>query len=226
MEKQVLAELKAIREAISILVGSSHLPKDEQFSQTILDQAAKKYKKLIIEREEWLVDYDLRDIFKGVGYGAGKFLREELCFTQYIVKGKSCYYNRKALIALARELKKRDVDLARYIEYKNDKAKFDAKSKSLASKKLATYILPDDMHNIQNNNPPKPNRNLIVAEIEQLQTEFKELKMGDYIDIHNNHAIYKSDYMLKKYRDDPNRKRYSKWIVSFNCANKALELVM
>ncbi|HEY4198868.1 MAG TPA: hypothetical protein VGM63_25185 [Mucilaginibacter sp.] len=226
MQKQILAELKGLREVMTVLVGSSELPEGEQFSKTVLDKAAKEFKKLSTERNAWVEEYQLDRIFKGARYGSGKFLREELGFTQYFLKGRSHYYSRKALLALARELKERKVNLARYIEYRNEKANFEARlKKASGKKKLAAYQLPDDMHDIETSETPKPARHPITDELERLEVEFEELKMAEYINIYKTFAMLKADYHFAKFRDEAYRQRCKKWIENFNYANRALDMI-
>jgi hypothetical protein len=116
------------------------------------------------------------------------------------------------------------VNLARYIEYKEDKAKFEAKAKTAAGrKKLAAYVLPEDMRAIETSATPPPAKRLITEELQRLQTEFKEY--SEYIDAYNGYATLKSDYHFKHFRDAAFRSRCKKWIEQYNYANRALELL-
>ena len=54
MQKELLAEIKELRAAISTLIGTSDLLPEEQFSKEALDKAAKQFQKLSIERGEWV----------------------------------------------------------------------------------------------------------------------------------------------------------------------------
>jgi len=226
MQKEILAELKVLRKAVATLAGTADLPEEEQLNAAALAKAAKEFKQLSSARNVWLEEYQLDKIFKGVRYGAGKFLREELGFTRYFTHGRGHFYHRKALLALARELKERKVNLARYIEYKGEKAKFEAKAKTaIGQKKLAAYVLPVDMVHIETSETPKPAKRLVTEELEQLQAEFKEYKLGEYIDAYNGFAMLKYDYHFAKFRDAAFRARCKKWIENFNYASRALNLL-
>ena len=52
MQKELLAEIKELKIAISTLIGTSDLHPEEQFSKEALDKAAKQFQKLSIERGE------------------------------------------------------------------------------------------------------------------------------------------------------------------------------
>ncbi|MFD2871967.1 hypothetical protein ACFS5N_05775 [Mucilaginibacter ximonensis] len=220
MEKAVLAELKAIRAALATLAGTSDLPEGEQLNLVALEKAAKEFKKLSTLRKAWVEEYQLSSVFKDVRHGTGKFLREELGFTAYFTHGRGHFYNRKALLALARELKERKVNLARYMEYKTDRAKFEAKVKKA---KLAVYVLADDMRNIETSVTPAPSKILVTDEIKRLEGEFDEFR--EYVDAYEGFAMMKSDYFFSKFRDAAFRARCKKWIESYNYAHEALRLL-
>jgi len=223
MQKEILAELKALREAVAILAGTQEMKPEKQLSPAVLNKVAKEFKKLDRKNKEWIQEHDLYGIFRGTNYGVGKYLREELKFTQWLMKGKSYYYNRKAIMDLVKELKSRKVNLARYIELKNQQAKFEAWVKTAAAqKKMVAYQLPDDMYEVETWRAPRPSERLIIAELERLKTEFEEMKMGEYIDIYKSFAVHKIDYMFAKFRDETYRQRCKKWIENYNYAKRAL----
>lgn len=223
MQKEIIAELKALREAVTILAGTQEMKPEKQLSPAILNKVAKEFKKLDRKNKEWVQEYDLYSIFKGTNYGVGKYLREELKFAQWLMKGKSYYYNRKAVLDLAKELKVRKVNLGRYIELKNQQAKFETWVKTAAAqKKIIAYQLPNDMLDVETSPTPRPSERLITDELRRLETEFEEMKMGDYIDIYNSFAVHKIDYTFAKFRDEAYRQRCKKWIENYNYAKRAL----
>ena len=124
MEKEILSEIKQLKAAISKLIGTADLPAKEQFSTAALDKAAKQFQKLSIERSEWVEEYNIDKYIKNARYRAGAFIRQEFGFSNYFKRGQTYYYNKKDLMALAKELKARNVDLGRYMEYIEDQAKF------------------------------------------------------------------------------------------------------
>ena len=62
METQILKEIKEIRKLLSKLTGTSELPVKQQFSSEALDKAAKEFKRLSIERGEWITENELPKI--------------------------------------------------------------------------------------------------------------------------------------------------------------------
>jgi hypothetical protein len=56
MQNELLAEIRQLKAVISTLIGTSDLPAKERFSKEALARAAKEFKKLSIERGEWLTD--------------------------------------------------------------------------------------------------------------------------------------------------------------------------
>jgi hypothetical protein len=123
-EDQILNEIKELRSAIAKLIGSSELPVKQQFSSAALDKASAEYKKLSIERGEWVPSDGVKKIIKTAPYNTGSFLINEFAFTNYFKRSRSPYYNKQDLIALGKELSRRNIDLARYMELRADQATF------------------------------------------------------------------------------------------------------
>ena len=124
MQKELLAEIKELKAAISTLIGTSDLHPEEQFSKEALDKAAKQFQKLSIERGDWVNDSDITKYIKNAHYRAGAFIIREFNFTNYFKSGRTFFFNKKDLIALAKELKERNVNLGRYMEYIDDQVRF------------------------------------------------------------------------------------------------------
>lgn len=231
MQKQILAELKELRVIVSKLIGSSDLPEEEQFSIEKINRAAKEFRKLFISREDWVSESDLYKYLKGTHYGAGKFIRKEFGFSNYFVQGNTHYYNRTDILNLAKALKERNVSLGKYIELRTSQDSFKkylaaAAINKKASKKKFPYNLPDDLENITASESPKPSIELIETDLRNLEAEFFEYKLADYIDIFkNSYAMVKFEYSFSKYYPSEVKQRSKKWCERYNYANHALVLL-
>lgn len=120
MEKQILEELKELKAAELQLAGTANQPKTEQLSAATLNKVAKEFQKLKKTSDEWLSEDELYKYFKDTHYGTGKFIREQFAFSNYFKHGRTHYYNKTDILALAKELKERNVKLARYIKLKEE----------------------------------------------------------------------------------------------------------
>lgn len=231
MNKEILAEIKKLTSALTQVIGLNTLSEEDQFSKEALDKAASEFQKLSIERGDWVTESDIIKIIKNAPYGSGKFIREEFNFTNHFKRGKSYYYNKKDLMALGRELKQRNVDLKRYMEYKVDSAKFDklladAKSNNKGKRKGKSFILTDEVNNISTSPPPTPQLEIIKADIKRLKEEFFENNFSNYVDIyHENHAMMKFEYYFNKYLDSTTKRKCRKWCDEFNYANHTIALI-
>lgn len=228
MQKQILTELKELRSVLSVLVGTSDLPPDAQFSTAALDKAANEFKKMQISRGEWVSEHDISKYVKDAGWSAGSFIRNELHFSNFFKQGRTYYYNKAGLIALSKELKARNVNLSRYIQFKQSEEAFGKKvaeaTKNRKSTKNRPYELPDDMQNITTSQPPPPSVDLVKANIKSLEDDFFKNELSQYIDIYNGtYAMMKNDYMFLRYRDRQLGSKCRKWCDNFNYANDALK---
>jgi hypothetical protein len=231
MEKEILSEIKQLRADISKLIGTSELQPKDQFSKEALDKAAKQFQKLSIERGEWIEEYNISRYIKNAHYRAGAFIRQEFGFSNYFKRGQTYYYNKKDLIALAKELKARNVDLGRYMEYIEDQAKFkkyleSANENGKGKKKRKSFQLPYDLKDIITTPAKAPSVEAIREDLKKLKEEFFQFNLSDYIDIYKgNHAMMKFIYHYQKYLEPDLKKRCKRWCENFNYANHALELV-
>ncbi len=230
MEQQILNELKELRNALVILVGTSELPKSQQLSKVALEKAAKSFQKLDLQNKSWLTDYELEKYFKGAHHGAGKFIREEFGFSNFFIRGRSYYYNKEDVQSLAKELKARNVNLKRYMELKADQGIFKQKILSALSNKKKSkskpYLIEDSLQDINTSNPPRPSVDLIKEDLKKLEEEFFQYKLGDYIDIYKgSYAMIKYEYHFSKYMKSEIKSRTKKWCEQFNYANHALGLL-
>ena len=96
------------------------MSKGEQFSKAYLDKAAKEFKKLSIERGEWVEESKIDKIIRDAPYRCGAFIQREFGFTNFFKYGRTTFYNRKDLLALVRELKERNINFNRLHEYRED----------------------------------------------------------------------------------------------------------
>lgn len=231
MHQEILAEIKKLTSALTQVIGLNTLSEEDQFSKEALDKATIEFQKLSIERGDWVRENDIDKIIKNAPHGSGKFIREEFNFTNHFKRGKSYYYNKKDLMALGRELKQRNVDLERYMEYKADSAKFDklltdAKSNNKGKRKGKSFILTDEVSNITTSPPPAPQLEIIKADIKKLKEEFFVNNFSNYVDIyHDNHAMMKFEYYFDKYLDSTIKRKCRKWCDDFNYANHTIALI-
>lgn len=231
MQNELLSEIQGLKAVITRLIGTSDLPPEQQFSREALDKAAKQFQKIIIERGEWVEDRDICRYIKNSSYQAGTFIRQEFGFTNYFKRGHTYYYNKKDLIALGKELKDRNINLGRYIEYIHDLAKFkkniaDAAENKNRKRKKKSFQLPYNLGDITTSPPKMPSATIISEDIKRLKEEFFQHNLSDYIDIYRDtYAMMKSIYHLQKYLDPELKKRSKKWCENFNYANYALEVV-
>src|SRR5690606_33616731 len=176
---------------------TSNSPHGERFSTEALDQAAKYFQKLSIDRGEWIEEWDIGKIIKDAPYNkAGAFIRTEFGFSNYFKRGKKFYYNKQDLIALSQELKARNINLKRYCELRDDELKFkklvESASANTKGKGRKRFTLPYDVRDITTSSPKAPSEVVIRESLETLKEEFFRYKLSEYVDIHNgNHAMVK-----------------------------------
>jgi hypothetical protein len=231
MQKEVLSEIKEIKTLLSKLIGTSDLSTTEQFSKDSLDKAAKQFQKLSIERSEWVEESSIYKYIKNAHYRAGVFIRQEFGFSNCFKRGRTFYYNKKDLIALGKELKARNVDLGRYMEYREDEAKFRKYLETISQsnkgkKRKKSFDLPYDLKDITIANAKAPSADIIKQDLAKLKEDFFEYNIADYVDIYNgNHAMMKYIYHFEKYLEPGLKKKCERWCDNFNYANHALEMV-
>ena len=231
MQSELLAEIRSLKAAIATLIGTSDLSPKEQFSKETLDKAAKQFQKLSIERGDWISDDNIDKFIKKAPYRSGAFIIKEFQFSNYFKTGYNYYFNKNDLIELSNELKKRNIDLKRYMEMVGDQAKFQKLIQSAAvnknaSKKKQAFQIPKGINNITTSPIPKPSADIIKADIKRLKDEFFEHKLVEYIDIYQGtHAMMKFIYTFDKYMEPELKRRAKRWCDDFNYANHALEEV-
>ena len=112
MEDKILIELKQIRKLLSEVVGTTDLPVTHKFSKEALSKAAKEFRKLSIERGQWIPSHDIKKIIKHAHWNSTKIIIEKFESTNYFKRGSTFYFNKKDLVELNKELKKRNINLA------------------------------------------------------------------------------------------------------------------
>lgn len=231
MEKQILKEIKELKAVLARVIGTADLATRDQFSKETIAKVAQEYKKLSIERGEWVKGDDLYRVMKGAHYQTGRFIREVFGFKNYFKKGQTYYYYRKDILALDKELRQRNVDLGRYMELKADQEKFkkyvaSATQFKKGKQKAKPYELPEDTRDVTTSSAKLPSAELVREDIKRLKEEFFQHNMAEYVDIyHETHAMFKHIYFFEKYIDPAIKRRCRKWCDDFNYANHALELV-
>ncbi|MBK7310362.1 MAG: hypothetical protein IPI93_06110 [Sphingobacteriaceae bacterium] len=223
-EIEILNELKKLNTVLSKVLGSSELTESKRFSKESIDKAAKEFQKLAIQRGEWVKNEGISKYIKNAPYNPAKFIIEELKFGNYFKRGHQYYLNKTDLIKLGQELKDRDVNLKRYLEFKDDKAKFDKYLKKvLKNPSKIPYELPEDMLNITTSKPPSPLISKIREHVKQLKREFEECEYGKHIDVYqDSYAMFKDFYRYRDYLDKDLLRRLNKWRDDFNLANSLI----
>ncbi len=229
METDILKELSEIKFILAKVTGTSDLEIKDRFSLEALDKAAQHFQQMCIDREEYIDDWKIDGIIKG-GHRSGAFIRNEFGFSNCFKRGSRYYYNKTDLVALAKELKARKVDLRRYMELRDDEEKFkkllDAALSNTQGKRGKKFDLPFDVRDIVTSSPKAPSADVVRAEISNLKEEYFKFNMAEYVDIHKgNHAMVKYEYYFEKYIKPDIKKRCKRWCDNFNYANNALKLI-
>ncbi|MBN8852404.1 MAG: hypothetical protein J0H07_11155 [Sphingobacteriales bacterium] len=232
MDKKIFTELHELRLLLAKVVGTADQPKEKQFSEEAIANAAKAYRKMTIDRGDWLTENELP---KYLGpcppWRAGAFIQEAFAFNHVIKKGREYLYYKKDIEALGQEVKAHNINLRRYKEFIDDKAAFDkkvaaAKGPAKKGSKDKRYQMPPNVNNITTNAIPKPDAELVRQDLANLKTEFNQGKYEAYIDVYKGtHAMLKFMYHFEKYLEPSLKRRCKKWCDNFNYANHALELI-
>lgn len=231
MEEKVLKELIGIKKILSELIGTSELSTKERFSKAAITNAAKEYRKMAIERGEWLKGYEISKVIRNAPRRADKVIIEKFGFTNYFKQGKTNYFNRKDLVALNKELKNKNINLSEYYVLLESQANFEKYRKraeeNVCKKSKTRYSIPENLKNLNSKHYPPPSKEVIIAEISGLKEEFKKFDLVEYISFFEKetYAWFKYDYKFDRYLD-PKLKKYCKdWCFKFNYANDALKKI-
>jgi len=231
MEEKILDEIKQIRKLLSEMLGTSDLPAKEKFSKEAIAKAAKEHRKLSIERGEWISSHDIKMVIKHAPWNSGKLIVEKFQFTNYFIRGKTYYFNRKDLIELNIELKKKNIDIKTYYELLEDKEKFqkyiDSISKKNGKKLKKPYLIPEGLRDIFSVPYSPSSEELVRNEIETLMAEYQKFNLSEYINLYDNktYGSVKFEYYLDRYQKPELKKFYNDWAYRFNYANAALKRI-
>jgi len=230
MEEKVLKELKAIKKLLSEVIGTSELPAREKFSKAAITKAAKEYRKMAIERGEWVSSYDIDKVMKNAPWRANKIIIDQFGFTNYFKRGNQTYFNRKDLIALNKELKKRNINFKEYAELLEDQEKFEkyVKNIELGKTRRPHFKIPENLKDINLKPYSPPSEEIVRNEIKELMEEYNKFDLSEYISLYYNqtYASFKYDYTFDRYLE-PKLKKYCKdWCFKFNYANNALKKIL
>jgi hypothetical protein len=225
----ILQQIQELKGMLSIVIGTADRVGEDRFSTEALNDAAKLFQRMSIERGDWVSEKALEHYLGPCPWNAGAFIRKEFAFTSWVKKGREYRYSKKDLVALGQELKAHNIDLKRYQEFLEDKAAFDkraAKTQVTTAAKSKAYHFPKGVKNITTTEIPRPDPEVVRQDIAQLKQAFKEAKLGAYIDIYKGtHAMLKHLYYFQKYLEPGLKRRCQKWCEDFNYANHALELI-
>lgn len=224
-QEQILNEIKELKSIIAKLLGLSSPSTENPFSTEALEKAAKDYRKLSIERGEWVSSHEIDKHIKSASYNPANFIIRELEFSNYFKRGSTYYFNKQDLIALAKELKDRNIDLGRYEELKADQEKFKKYLENASQNKKGkkAFKLPKDVKDIISVPAKIPPVEELKADLKKLREEYLQYKLIEYIDIYrDSYAMSKHLYYIQKYIEPDVRKRINKWVTDFNNVNHLL----
>ena len=230
-DDKIFAELKQIRKLLSDLVGTSDLPAKEKFSREAISKAATKFKKMQIERGEWVENSDVDKIIKHAPYAPAKLLIEQFKFKNYFKRGNTYYFKKKDLIDLGKELKKKNINLEKYEELLRDKEKFEKYVESITNpdnRKSRRFKIPEGLENIFSEPYSPPNEELVRNEIKTLMEEYYKFDLSEYVDLYykKTYAMFKYIYHWDKYLEPKTKKFCKDWCEKFNYANGALKKIL
>ena len=231
MEDKILTELKQIRRLLSEIVGTTDLPASQKFSKEAISKAANEFRKLSIERGNWISSHDIRKVIKHAHWNSDKIIIDKFQFTNYFKRGNTYYFNRKDLIELDKELKRRKINLEKYHELVNDQEKFQKYIRGILlpkGKKTRNHFkIPESLRDIFSTPYSAPTEELVRNEINTLMEEYKKFALSEYIDLFEGktYALFKYDYSFDRYLKPELKKFCKDWSFKFNYANTALKRI-
>lgn len=232
MEDKILSELKQIRKLLADVVGTTDLPTNQKFSKEAIAKAAKEFKKLSIERGQWIPGHDIHKVIRHADYNSAKIILDKFEFKNYFIRGKTYYFNRKDLVELNKELKKRNINLEKYGELVNDKEKFQKYVRNIllpkGTKTRKHFKVPEGLKDIFSKPYSAPTEELVRNEINTLMDEYKKFDLSEYIDLYEGktHALFKYNYSFDRYLKPELKKFCKDWSFKFNYANTALKRIL
>ncbi|MEX0981368.1 MAG: hypothetical protein WD577_11060 [Bacteroidales bacterium] len=231
-EDMIFAELKQLRKLLSNLIGTQDLPAKEKFSREAISKAAKEFRNLQIARKEWIESYEIKSVIKHANYNSGKILIEQFQFKNYFKRGSTYYFKKKDLIDLAKELRKKNINLEKYDELLRDKEKFQKYLDSILQKPGAKsrkrYKISEGLENIFSVPYTLQIEDQIRDEINVLMEEYNKFNLSEYVDLYEqrSYSLFKYQYNFDRYLK-PELKKYCKdWCFKFNYAQAALKRII
>jgi Ca2+-binding EF-hand superfamily protein len=231
MEDKILYELKQIRKLLSDVVGTTDLPASQKFSKESIAKAAKEFRKLSIERGQWIPGHDIQKVIRHADYNSAKIILDKFEFANYFKRGSTFYFNRTDLVELNKELKKRNINLEKYGELVQDKEKFQKYLRGIllpkGTKTRKHFKIPEGLKDIFSKPYSAPTEELVRKEIETLMEEYKKFDLSEYIDLYEGktHALFKYNYSFDRYLKPELKKFCKDWSFKFNYANTALRRI-
>lgn len=232
VDDRVLTEIKQIRRLLSELIGTTDLPASQKFSKEALSEATKEFRKLSIERGNWIPSDEISKVIKRAPWHSGKVIIEKFEFSNYFKRGSTLYFNKKDLMELNQELKKRNIDFRKYCELVEDKEKFQKYVRSIilpkGKKTRPRYKVPEGLRDIFSKPYSAPTEELVRNEINALMEEYKKYDLSEYIDLYEEktYALFKYDYSFDRYLNPELKKFCKDWCFKFNYANTALKRIL
>ncbi len=233
MEDAILRELKQIRKLLSLIVGTSDLPPQQQFSKDAVAKAAREYRKLSIQRGEWVEKYNIDRVIKHAPYNnTDKILIDKFGFTAYFRFGKTLYFNKKVLQELNKELKNKNINLETYNNLLNEQEKFEKNISKIISSKgkkpSKYYKIPEELRDIFFTPFSEKTEQLVRAEIANLLTEYDKFGLSEYINLYEGKAfaMFKYEYSFERYLEPDIRKLCKDWCFKYNYAYYALRKIL
>jgi len=83
----VLREIQELKAMLAIVIGTADRVGEELFSREALAEAANLFKKMSIDRGEWVDEEELPKYLGPCPYNVGTFIRKEFAFTSWAEKG-------------------------------------------------------------------------------------------------------------------------------------------
>jgi hypothetical protein len=182
-------------------------------------------------KSQWVKQLDLGEYFPGCRDGLGKFIREEFEFSNYYTQGGAFFYDKKDIVALANELKSRNVDLSTYMELQKGKAQLHqrietAMLKAKAKGKKKSYKLADGLKDIKISDYDFPDQEVIREDIQKLLQQFKTNNLGRYVDVFDDYAMVKYGSQMRHYMPAKGHTLSRIWCNKYNNAHYALKIII
>jgi hypothetical protein len=175
---------------------------------------------------------EMHRVVKNASWNCSKVILEKFEFSNYFKRGHTIYFNRRDLIELNMELKKRNIDLKKYVELVDDKEKFqkyvDGIIQPKGKKTRKRFKVPESLRDIFSTPYSAPTEQLVRDEIETLMEEYIKFDLSEYVDLYEGktYALFKYDYHFDQYIKPETKKFCKDWAFKFNYANHALSRIL